>query len=98
MVGIKNKMYIQQQLEELIPNRTSMDPDLLRNFVTYWWVRKSHPFLSTFELKEIKDTLSNIWLKLIESNHKFRERYGDEKAIEIISLIEKNSPSRIKQI
>lgn len=90
MVPIKNKKYIQEDLESLIPDRKSMNSQLLRNFVTYWWIRKSHPFLSSFEIKEIKNSFSNVWIEIIESNHKFREAYGETKALEIIHIIEKH--------
>ncbi|MBI1858513.1 MAG: hypothetical protein HYR97_05305 [Candidatus Melainabacteria bacterium] len=79
---------IQEELLNLVPDKDSLDKGLLKNFITYWWVRKSYPFLSSFELKQIKNSLSSTWINLIESNHKFRVQYGDQKAKEIIKLVE----------
>ena len=89
MVGIKYNRILQEELQRLIPNKENIEPELLNDFLTYWLVRKSNASLSTVEMQQIKESLSNVWLKLIESNQKFRTKYGEAKAEEIIKLIKK---------
>ena len=89
MVGIKYNRILQEELQGLIPNKENIEPELLNDFLTYWLVRKSNAFLSAVEMQQIKESLSNVWLKLIESNQKFRTKYGENKAEEIINLIKK---------
>lgn len=90
MAEIKYNTKMQEKLVNLIPDKDGFDYKLLEQFITYWWVRKSNSFLSKLELNEIKQSLSDNWLELIESNHKFREKYGEEKASKIIKLVEEN--------
>ena len=89
MVGIKYNQTFKDELVNLIPGGQLLEKDLLKDFVTYWWVRKSHPFLSAFEMDEVKKSLSSTWLTLIESNQKFRDKYGEEKAKTIVMIVEK---------
>ena len=66
-----------------------IQPDLLRDFITYWSTRKLDPATTNNLLKEIRTSNSDLWLNLIESNQKFRNLYGEEKANEVIKIIEK---------
>ena len=64
------------------------DPQLFKNFVVYWAIRKSNPFLSANVVMQLKNSYSKVWIKLIEANHKFRTVYGEETAEELIKIIE----------
>ncbi|GEM_PF-2822007 len=60
----------------------------LRDFVTYWLIRKFDPFNADNLIKQM--TESNNWLSIIESNSKFRVMYGEKTANEIIKIIEED--------
>ncbi|MBI3590845.1 MAG: hypothetical protein HY094_05640 [Candidatus Melainabacteria bacterium] len=81
-----------KDLENIADWVKRIEPELLSNFVRYWSIRKSLPSIASALINEIKTAgSSNDWLSLIESNHKFRELYGEEKADELVDIIEKNS-------
>ncbi len=65
-----------------------LEPDLLKDFITYWSIRKSPHFVAYNLIESIKDRSASSWISLIESNHKFRDAYGEEKANELIDVIE----------
>lgn len=65
-----------------------LEPDLFHEFITYWSIRKSPTQVANSMIEEITSMDFNNWIKLIESNHKFRTTYGDEVARELISIIE----------
>ena len=67
------------------------DIKLVDDFVTYWSIRKSPHAVAVNKIEEIKSKSNNDWLHLIESNHKFRNTYGEDKAVELISVIEEKS-------
>lgn len=66
----------------------NLEPELLNNFVRYWSLRKSNPFIVDNVVKQLKSEESSTWFSLIESNHKFRDTYGEEIANELIRSIE----------
>lgn len=90
MTGIIKNQKLPEVIELLSGAMGKFEPELLKSFVTYWVVRKMHPSISATELNELKKSLSSVWIKLIESNHKFRELYGEDKANELINKIEEN--------
>ncbi len=67
-----------------------LEPELFTDFVTYWVMRKSNIIDSTSTVIELKTLYPNKWLRLIESNHKFRSLYGEEIATRLIELIQNN--------
>ena len=69
-----------------------IEPKLLDDFVKYWSIRKTPFFLASSLIDEIKTTDSNAWIRLIKSNHQFRAEYGEEKANELINIIEISKP------
>ncbi len=68
-----------------------LQPELVDDFVTYWSIRKSPHAVAVNKIEEIKSKSNSEWLHLIESNHKFRNTYGEDKAVELISVIEEKS-------
>ena len=76
---------LNNELERLLPEVGKFEPELFRNFITYWVMRKSNSLNSINTLNEIKS--SNELINLIESNHKFRSLYGEETAKKLIELI-----------
>jgi hypothetical protein len=68
-----------------------LQPELVDEFVTYWSIRKSPHATAVNKIEEIKNKNANDWLHLIESNHKFRNVYGEDKALELINVIEEKS-------
>ncbi len=70
----------------------NFDKDILKNFVTYWLIRKADPFSSDNIIKEM--TSSGDWIDIIESNNKFRVMYGEEIASRIIKIIEEEMAAK----
>lgn len=68
--------------------------ELVNDFMTYWTIRKSPHAIAANKIEEIKNKNENDWLRLIESNHKFRNTYGEEMALELISAIEEKTLSK----
>ena len=79
-----------KELQKLLPDIEEFEPELFRNFITYWLMRKLNSFDSTNPLKEIRNLNPNIWLSLIESNHKFKSLYGEDVANTLIGIIEES--------
>ena len=67
-----------------------LEPTLLKDFVTYWSIRKSPNFIAFSLIEEIKGKNPGDWIHLIEANQKFRDTYGEEKANELVEIIESN--------
>lgn len=63
-----------------------IEPGLLTNFIKYWSARKLRPF-SRGKSDEITKDIDR-WLKLIESNHIFREKYGEDLAEALVRMID----------
>ena len=59
-----------------------VEVELVSNFIKYWLLRKSNPCFSGS---------GNTWLTLIESNHKFRIRYGEDLANKLVEFIKEGS-------
>lgn len=81
MIRKKHKSNMQNRTENL-------EPELLNNFMRYWSLRKSNPFIADNVIKQLKSKEASTWFGLIESNHKFRATYGEELANELIRSIE----------
>ena len=81
---------LNKELQKLLPELEDFEPELFRNFITYWLMRKSNSLDSTGTLKEIKNSNPSLWLNLIESNHKFRSLYGENIASTLIKMIKEN--------
>ena len=79
---------LNKELKKLFPDIEGFEPELFRNFITYWLIRKSISLDSTNNLNEIKTSNPSTWLNLIESNHKFRSLYGEETAKSLIEMME----------
>ena len=77
-----------QDIEKIISKITFVEKDALKDFITYWLIRKIDPFKANDLIKQM--TASNNWLNIIESNNKFRVKYGEETANEIIKIIEED--------
>ena len=78
---------LNKELKKLLPDIEEFEPELFRNFITYWIMRKSDSLDSTKTLNKIKNLNPSAWINLIESNHKFRSLYGEEIAQELIKII-----------
>ena len=87
-MNIMQDTLIKEQLKGLLPNLEGFEPELLRCFVTYWSIRKSDSLDTAGYVNEIKTLHPEQWLSLIESNHKFRNLYGEDAAYKIIKHIE----------
>ena len=75
----------------------TFEPGLVKDFIKYWSTRKSKPFTLDNVIKQIKPEIKpeqSAWLKLIESNHKFRTRYGEDIANELVRVIEEGDLSK----
>jgi len=81
---------LNKELQKLLPDTDKFEPELFRNFITYWLIRKSNSFSSTNTLNEVKNSSPNAWLGLIQSNHKFRSLYGEEIAKTLIEMIKES--------
>lgn len=81
---------LNKELQKLLPDFEEFEPELFRNFITYWLIRKSNSLDSPNTLKEIKATNPTAWLNLIESNHKFRNLYGEDTANTLIKVIKES--------
>ena len=81
---------LKKELKRLIPDVGEFEPELFRNFITYWLMRKSNSPDSTSSLKEIKTSNPNEWLGLIQANHKFKSLYGEDIASALIGIIEES--------
>ena len=82
---------LNKELKKLLPEFEDFEPELFRNFITYWLIRKSKSLSSTSALKEIKNSNLVGWLNIIESNHKFKSLYGEETAKKLIDMIEEST-------
>ena len=83
--GLNNK-----EIQKLLPDIEEFEPEVFRNFITYWLMRKSSSLNSINTLKEIKSSNPNTWLRLIGANQKFRDLYGEDIAKILIGLIEED--------
>ena len=83
---------LNKELEKLLMDLDieEFEPELFRNFITYWLMRKSGSLNLTNNLNEMKNSNTTIWLRLIESNHKFKTLYGEETARALIGIIEES--------
>ncbi len=94
--GIKMKKMqttsLNKELQKLLPIE-EFEPELFRNFITYWLIRKSKSLNSATALKEIKSSNLAGWLNIIESNHKFKSLYGEETAKKLIEMLEEEIES-----
>ena len=83
-----------KKFKNLVSGVQKMEPELLDNFIQYWSIRKSYSLNSASLIKERKNSDSNVWLKLIESNHRFREMFGEEVAQTLIKIIEEGESKK----
>ena len=81
-------MSVKEEVEKLVHKLEELEPELLENFIAYWTIKKSPYHVQADLLNKIKSSESNLWLNLIEANHKFRITYGDTLAKELIKVIE----------
>ena len=79
---------VKEILKELFSEIEGIEPELFKNFTTYWSLRKSISLNSTDSIRRIKDLEPTKWIDIIQSNHKFREAFGEEAAIKLIVEIE----------
>ena len=94
-INMKNMQttHLNQELKRAFPDIEGFEPELFRNFITYWLMRKSNSLNSTNTLKEIKVSNPTEWLGLIQANHKFKSLYGEDIAKTLIELIEEENES-----
>lgn len=85
-----------KDIENVVGWIRRLEPTLAKDFVTYWSIRKSPSYIAKNIIEGMKDSSSNEWINLIESNHKFRDTYGEEKADELVSIIENRRVLAIK--
>lgn len=78
---------LKESLETFIQGAKNLEPELLRSFVTYWSIRKLYPLIPASSLQQIKSTYANFWINLVRANHKFRTKYGEETANELVEMI-----------
>ena len=83
MIKKQHKLKLQNEMDNL-------EPELLTNFIKYWSLRKSNPFITDNVVKQLKQSESSKWFSLIESNHKFRALYGEDIANELVRSINKD--------
>ena len=88
--GNGNHTEIKDNLVSFINGAKNLEPALLRNFVTYWSIRKLYPLIPSNSLQQIKSSHTNLWINLVRSNHRFRAKYGEETANELIRIINEN--------
>lgn len=81
MSNMENKS-IKETLQEQFPDLGNIEPEIFRDFIAYWRVRKN------FSSEEFQNLKPSQLINLIESNHKFRELYGEEIASELVKIIE----------
>lgn len=91
MNGENYNLNLFKEIENTLDWVKRLEPDLLKDFVTYWSIRKSPYSTATSLIDNIKSESPNSWINIIESNHKFRVQYGEDKANELISIIELKS-------
>ncbi len=82
-----------RNIHKIVSQVNKLHSDLLRDFITYWSIKKS-PSKVTNDLKEVQKNTSE-WLLLIKSNHEFRKIYGDDVAKELITIIEASGPEKL---
>lgn len=82
------KNSLKEELSEHFSDLEKMEPELFRNFITYWLMRKENSLETTSSLKQIKDSQPAEWFNLIQSNQKFRATYGEDTADKLIKVIE----------
>lgn len=80
-----------KEIENVFDWVKRLEPNLLKDFVTYWSIRKSPSSTATSLIRNIKSESSNSWINIIESNHKFRVQYGEAMANELVNIIELKS-------
>lgn len=80
-----------KEIENIFGWIKRLEPNLLKDFVTYWSIRKSPSSTATNLIQNIKSEGSNSWINIIESNHKFRVQYGEDMANELVNIIELKS-------
>ena len=81
---------LNKELQKILPDSEKFEPELFRNFITYWLMRKSNSLDSINTLKEIRDSNPNEWLSLIKANHEFKNLYGEEVASTLIQMIKES--------
>lgn len=88
MLGKEDNQEIINEVLKLLKDNKELKEELLKDFVTYWTIKKSPSIMQTNMMERLEP---NDWLNLIASNHKFREIYGDNLAKELIKIIELDS-------
>ena len=78
-----------QDIEKIMSKVDDFDMDTLRNFVTYWLIRKASSSGTGNIIKQMAS--SGNWIDIIKSNNKFRVMYGEEMANYIIKIIEEET-------
>lgn len=76
----------EKQMNLNLQQEKEIDQKLLNDFIRYWSMRKSRPLSTGSFVEVIKDP--TLWIRLIESNHLFREKYGEDLANNLIKEIE----------
>ena len=77
-----------KQNENLFCTLENLAPELLNNFTTYWKIRKSSSHEAAYSIQLLSNPDAGLWIRLIESNQKFRDQFGEEMAERLIRLIE----------
>ncbi len=96
MMGSNENFVSINELTNVLGWVEKLEPDLLNDFITYWSIRKSPSFVACNLIESIKERSASSWITLIESNHKFRDAYGEEKANELIEVIESSKLKSFK--
>lgn len=84
---MKYSSHNNEEIKTLI-GESVFEPEIFRSFVTYWSMRKSDSLNTNSHINEIKSNSPEKWLTLIESNHKFRNLYGEKIAQDLIKVIQ----------
>lgn len=91
MTSINKNRKVNEGLNNVVKLAGLVNSELFKNFVAYWSIKKAPSSIATQLIQEIKDSDSTFWLTLIQSNHEFRDEFGDALAEELIKNIEENS-------
>lgn len=81
---------LKETIKSLFRSAIKIEPELLKSFVTYWSLRKLAPLIPSSSFDSIKRSNVNLWLNLVRVNHRFRVKYGESVADELIRIINEN--------
>ena len=87
---------LEKNIDKIVSQVSKFHPGLLRNFITYWSIKKSSTKVANSLMEKQKDT--GGWLLLRKSNHEFRKKYGEDIAKELINIIEIKGASLLNKL